>query len=83
MTFGDLANQSQAQANAALGARLSLMTVERLEDALPLRLGDSRPSIRDDEPNEARIIAGFDVDLDWDFAVPDRILEQIPNEPSK
>jgi hypothetical protein len=83
MTFGDLANQSQAQTDATLGTRLSLGTVEGLEDPLPFRFGDSRSSIRDDESNEARIIAGFDVDLDWDFAVADRILEQIPNEPSK
>ena len=83
MAFGDLSNQGEPQADAALCAGLADGSVEGLEDSLALRLGNTRSAVCDDEADTVRFLASLDLDLHWNFAVPQRVLEQIPNEPSK
>lgn len=83
MVFCNLSNQGETQSYAGLGTGLARRSVEGLEDPLTFRFRDARPAVGDDEADPAGFLAGLDLDFHRNFAVSQRILKQVSNEPSQ
>ena len=86
VSFGDLANECEAESDAAIGAGLPGGSVETFEDSFSLRFGNAWPAIGDDEPNGVAVdiamvaVMSQNLDVDGRLAVAYGVLQKIPDQ---